>query len=93
MINIIDSCMSKKNACCSTYKLNNRGGVRRCTWKQKRSEYGKKHRYEYERLHSREFGGRQAMKEKVFVFDKCGTLTLGIGDNLIIEFVEIEDAT
>lgn len=33
------------------------------------------------------------MKEKVFVFDKCGTLTLGIGDNLIIEFVEIEDVT
>lgn len=27
MINIVDSCMSKKNACCSTYKLNNRGGL------------------------------------------------------------------
>lgn len=61
----------------------------RCTWKQQRSEFGKCHRYEYETLHSRKYGGRQAMKEKVLVFDKSGPLTLALGDNLILELVEV----
>lgn len=56
----------------------------RCTWKQQRSEFGKRHRYEYENLHSRVYGGRQAMKEKALVFDKCGPLTTVLKDNLVI---------
>lgn len=61
----------------------------RCTWKQQRSEFGKLHRHEYENLHSREYGGRQAMKEKALVFDKCGLLTLALGDNVILELDEV----
>lgn len=54
-----------------------------------RSGVSKLHRYEYENLHSREYGGRQAMKEKALVFDKCGPLTLALGDNVIFELDEV----
>lgn len=61
----------------------------RCTWKQ-RSEFGKLHRYEYENLHSREYGGMSSSVERYPSTDgKSGLLTTVLKDNLVICYVPL----
>lgn len=49
---------------------------------QRRSEYGREHRHEYELQRSRKWGGRSSMVEYIPVVDKSNTLTTVTKDNM-----------
>lgn len=56
---------------------------------QRRSEYGREHRREYELFRSREFGGRSSMVEYIPVMDKSNTLTTVTKDNMVLVYEDV----